>query len=551
MPINFEYANKRILIVDDQRAFQIMLKTMLLNFGTREVSYAANAEEALKLCRHESFDLLLVDYNLGSGLNGRELFEALKSADLLPLNTLFFLVTGDNSKAIVLSALQMTPDDYLMKPFSQNELHLRIQKAYNKKSTLAPIFQAIQDNKFEDILAECDNIISSSSRYRNYCQLFKAELLIDKERYQEARQILEEFIQQHPHTQAQLLLGRVLYLEKKYQDAIPVLSTIIKQNPMLLDSYEWLAHCFKDGGDSEQALQVIQRAVKHSHLSISRQRLLAELALDTKSLDIAKEAFFSILMQTKNTIHQDTQHLVNYIQAIILVAQNEEDSFKRGRLLQEISGLFHRASHQHPYVDEEELSALEGYSLASIHKAKGNKAKAKHTLFKSNQDYLEDPAQIPDWLGPQLVHLLVELEEYDHAEKCKPFIQHTSVHSEKLLNNIAGDKDQSQSEFNQHNKLGIKAFTTGQLEQALKHFEDALALAPLNSGATLNKVQVCLALLKNLNRPWPQMTKQINDIFIALENFPLVEQQQNRKIELKKEFNNQRMHAKLQLSKKK
>ena len=341
------------------------------------------------------------------------------------------------------------------------------------------------------------------------------------------------------------------YLEKKYQDAIPVLSSIVKLNPMLLDSYEWLAQCFKDGGDSEQALQVIQRAVKHSHLSIPRQRLLAELALDTKSLDIAKEAFFSILMQTKNTIHQDAQHLINYIQAIILVAKFEEDGFKRGRLLQEISGLFHRAAHQHPYVDQDELSALEGYSMASIHKAKGNKAKAKHTLFNSNQDYLEDPRQIPDWLGPQLVHLLTELEEHEHAEKCKPFIQHANVHSEKLLNIIAGTKDHSQAEFNQHNKLGIKAFTSGQLEQALKHFEDALSLAPLNSGATLNKVQVCLALLKKLNRPWPQMTQQIADIFTSLEDFPLVEQQKNRKMELKKEFNNQRMHEKHQLANKK
>jgi CheY-like chemotaxis protein len=137
---NFDYRNKRVLIVDDQRAFQIMLKTMLINFGAKDVTHVGSAEDALKLCRNDSFDLLLVDYNLGSGINGRQLFEALKMDNLLPIHTVFFLVTGDNSKAIVLSAIQMTPDDYLMKPFSQNELNLRIQKAFNKKDTLLPIY---------------------------------------------------------------------------------------------------------------------------------------------------------------------------------------------------------------------------------------------------------------------------------------------------------------------------------------------------------------------------------------------------------------------------
>ena len=541
---NFDYRNKRVLIVDDQRAFQIMLKTMLLNFGAKDVTHVGSAEDALKLCRNDSYDLLLVDYNLGSGLNGRQLFEALKNDNLLPIHTVFFLVTGDNSKAIVLSAIQMSPDDYLMKPFSQHELNLRIQKAFNKKAALLPIYQAIKDNNFELTMEECDNAIIYSARYRNFCRLFKAELLIEKERFSEARIILEEFIEEHPHTQAQLLLGRVYYLEKNYQQAIPLLSDIVKYTPMLLEGYDWLAHCFRDGGDSEKALQIVQRAIKHSHLSLDRQGLLAELALDTNMLAVAKEAFFAILMQTKNTIHQDPKHLINYVQAIVLVAKNESDQFKQGRLLQEISGLFHRSSQQHPYVEEDELLALEGYSLASIHNVKGNQVKAKHTLFKSNEAYLVEPEATPEWLGPQLANLLIDLEEFEFAEKLQPYIQHSSSHSEKLLACITGTEDSKEVEFKHHNKLGIEAFSEDKLEVALKHFETALSIAPLNTGAALNKVQVCIALLVKVERPWPEITKKIADTFIELENFPLSEQQAERKAELRKEFNIQRMHEK-------
>ncbi|GIC79286.1 response regulator [Moritella sp. F3] len=541
---NFDYRNKRVLIVDDQRAFQIMLKTMLINFGAKDVTHVGSAEDALKLCRHDTFDLLLVDYNLGSGINGRQLFEALKMDNLLPIHTVFFLVTGDNSKAIVLSAIQMTPDDYLMKPFSQNELNLRIQKAFNKKDALLPIYQAIKNNDFAQAMEECDNAIIYSARYRNYCRLFKAELLIEKEMYAEARTILEDFIEDHPHTQAQLLLGRVYYLEKKYQQAIPLLTEIIKYNPMILDGYDWLAQCFKDGGDTEKALDIVQRAIKHSHLSLERQGLLAELALDTNMNTIAKEAFFAILMQTKNTIHQNPQHLINYVQAIILVAKHEEDRFKQGRLLQEISGLFHRSSQQHPYVEEGELLALEGYSLASIHNVKGNQVKAKNTLLKSNEAYFVEPEETPEWLGPQLVNLLAELEEFELADKLRPYLQQGDVHSEKLLANISGVEDSKEIKFQHHNKLGIDAFTEGNLEVALQHFETALSIAPLNTGAALNKVQVCLALLTKIERPWPEITKKVSDTFIELENFPLSEQQAERKADLRKEFNIQRMHEK-------
>ncbi|NQZ50814.1 MAG: response regulator, partial [Moritella sp.] len=340
------------------------------------------------------------------------------------------------------------------------------------------------------------------------------------------------------------LLGRVYCLEKKYQQAIPLLSDIIKSNPMILDGYDWLAQCFKDGGDSEKALSIVQRAIKYSHLSLDRQKLLAELALDTNMNAIAKEAFFAILMQTKNTIHQDPQHLINYVQAIILVAKNEEDKFKQGRLLQEISGLFHRPSQQHPYVEEDALLALEGYSLASIHNVKGNQVKAKSTLLKSNEAYLTEPEAMPEWLGPQLVNLLVDLEEFGFAEKLTPFIQHSNAHSEKLLASIRGEEDSKEVHFQHHNRLGIEAFTDGDLEVALQHFETALSIAPLNTGAALNKVQVCIALLVKVERPWPEVTKKIADIFIELKDFPLSEQQSERKAELRKEFNIQRMHEK-------
>jgi len=54
--------------------------------------------------------------------------------------------------------------------------------------------------------------------------------------------------------------------------------------------------------------------------------------------------------------------------------------------------------------------------------------------------------------------------------------------------------------FRIQNNIGIKAFTHKEYDKALKFFNSALNLEPLNSGALLNKVQVYIKLLKLGNR---------------------------------------------------
>ena len=120
---------KRILLVNEQRSFQMMMKAMQINIGINRNTYTNSADEARRRCQKESFDIYLLDYELGAGENGRQLLESLRDQQLIPPQSVVIMVSSDGSRAMVLSALEAEPDEYLMKPFSQEQFSFRLKRA--------------------------------------------------------------------------------------------------------------------------------------------------------------------------------------------------------------------------------------------------------------------------------------------------------------------------------------------------------------------------------------------------------------------------------------
>ena len=131
--------NLRVLIVDDQRPFQLLLKGILYSMGATNIAFVLTGEQALWKCMHGSYDVLFVDYNLGSGKNGRQLLEDLREKKLLHPGAVYMIVTGENQVPMVVGAIEAEPDDYIIKPFSQSVLRTRLVKIQNRKKQLAPI----------------------------------------------------------------------------------------------------------------------------------------------------------------------------------------------------------------------------------------------------------------------------------------------------------------------------------------------------------------------------------------------------------------------------
>ena len=84
----------RILIVDDHALFGEGLRLLLLgSTPADEIACCQSGDEALRQAGETQFELVLLDWNLGSGVGGEALLAALKAA--LPLSRVV-IVSGEN-----------------------------------------------------------------------------------------------------------------------------------------------------------------------------------------------------------------------------------------------------------------------------------------------------------------------------------------------------------------------------------------------------------------------------------------------------------------------
>lgn len=113
----------RILVVDDEADITALVAYHLARAGYR-VSTAANGHDALKAAREERPDIVVLDLML-PGVSGYEVLRELRrrpeTADVGVI-----LLTARREEVDRIKGLSLGADDYLTKPFSPQELALRV-----------------------------------------------------------------------------------------------------------------------------------------------------------------------------------------------------------------------------------------------------------------------------------------------------------------------------------------------------------------------------------------------------------------------------------------
>lgn len=116
---------RRILLVDDEPELRRMVATMLAAEGFSHVVQAANVQEALAAYRQAKPELALLDVMLPDG-DGFTLCQYLRAFDPdTPLPVIFLTAKDETDDR--LAGLRCGADDYVTKPFSPQELILRMQ----------------------------------------------------------------------------------------------------------------------------------------------------------------------------------------------------------------------------------------------------------------------------------------------------------------------------------------------------------------------------------------------------------------------------------------
>lgn len=155
----------RILIIEDEHKIARAVKE-----GLEEESYAADisfdGQEGLNAARYEEYDLIILDRMLPGGMDGAEICETLrKEGNHVPI----LMLTARDQVRDRVAGLNAGADDYLVKPFSFEELLARVKALLRRPhESLGDVLEAgnlTMDTTAHVVQREGQNIALSSKEY--------------------------------------------------------------------------------------------------------------------------------------------------------------------------------------------------------------------------------------------------------------------------------------------------------------------------------------------------------------------------------------------------
>jgi DNA-binding response OmpR family regulator len=120
-----------LLVVDDEPGIREIIRKYA-EFEGHTATECANGMEAVKLCRRETFDLIILDIMMPE-LDGFSTCKEIRKVCQTPV--LMLSARGEEYDKI--HGFELGIDDYVVKPFSPRELMMRVQAIMNRSQPAA------------------------------------------------------------------------------------------------------------------------------------------------------------------------------------------------------------------------------------------------------------------------------------------------------------------------------------------------------------------------------------------------------------------------------
>ena len=155
----------KILIVEDEMAIRDLIGMNLTRAGY-QCDYAQNGKEGSILIDYHHYDLILLDIMLPF-IDGYELMQYIK-----PQNVPVIFISAKSTVEERVKGLKMGADDYLVKPFSIDELLARVE------SVLRRYHKSLNEIKVLDITINLNQRLVIQNGKRIYLTHMEYELLL-------------------------------------------------------------------------------------------------------------------------------------------------------------------------------------------------------------------------------------------------------------------------------------------------------------------------------------------------------------------------------------
>jgi len=125
---------KKILVIDDEKDFCILVKKSLEVIGDFDVLAATSGKDGLKIAKKTAPDLILLDVIM-PGMDGLEVLEKLKK-DKDTLSIPVVMLTAVQKEEAKIKATQSFDEEYITKPIAADVLKEKIEEVFKRRGQI-------------------------------------------------------------------------------------------------------------------------------------------------------------------------------------------------------------------------------------------------------------------------------------------------------------------------------------------------------------------------------------------------------------------------------
>ena len=481
--IGKELPRMRVLLVDRHASARNTLRMILSTLGISAVHNAANTTEVLRQVKAYSFEIIFADYHLDDGRDGQQLLEELRQQHLISLSTVYMVITAERGYHNVVSVAELAPDDYLIKPFTADQLQSRLAKALYKKKYFERVFRHLDNDAFVDALAACEGLIGKDDQFLYDTLRFKGEILNAIGRYEEAKAVYQQVLDNAMVPWARMGLAISLRGMDALAEAEMIGSSIIDDFPEYLAAYDFVANVREEMGKLAEAQETLQKASAISPNNSLRQRMVAEIAVRNDDLDAAERAYSKVLERHRGSSLRVIDDYTNLTRVMLDRGHTDGARMITQELRRDWRG-----------NKQGELAALVMDSLCC--NQEGEPAKAKQALEKAlslHASIGDDPKakEMSQKIAVDLAHACLASGEEDRAKEILSKVAAENHEDRSMIAQIqgvftkTGNEEAGQSmlaqvgrEIVELNNRGVLAARSGDLVNSVQMLIEAVERVP-------------------------------------------------------------------------
>ncbi|MGD2118970.1 MAG: tetratricopeptide repeat protein [Chromatiales bacterium] len=490
------FASHAYLVIDDFGDMRNMLKGIMRMLGATDIDSASNGKDAIAAMQRKKYDVVLCDYNLGVGKDGQQVLEEARQRKLISMATVYFMVTAENTRSMVMGAMEYGPDGYLSKPFSKDLIKSRIEKVLSRKSELKEIYQALDAKRYDSAIELLDAKLKDQPKNSSELSRLKADVCLRAGRHDDAITIYEQALAVRDLPWARLGLGKALFGKKQYGQAAEIFQQLNQSQPDLPVVLDWLAKCHQMLGDLEQAKADVQAAIELSPKAILRQQMLGDLGMQTRDYGLAGNAYKEMVKQGRNSVF-------NHPSLYARLAKSQTQSDQHDAALQSVSEM------KKQFDGDSNVDFYAAVTEAQVYHNQGDAAASAAAMHKADELYQTTGDKPDDDMTLELAKAASRLGDDEKARALLKQVVQNNHEDDGFLQNVTaamvevGMNDDPQEfvsglkkEIVEMNNRGVKLLQQGELDDAMQLFESAAEKMPGNRVLNLNAARVSVMLME-------------------------------------------------------